>query len=97
MSEPSHLGIPSELLEALLNNPHESLILVDCQGIVRYISRSNEGFYGASRKEAIGRHILELNPDSELLRVLRYRPRRDWPAFSSPGQGADRVPHTPPR
>ncbi len=70
MSDPHLQEIPPELLEALLNNPHESLILVDCQGIVRYISRSNEGFYGATRKEAIGRHILELNPESELLRVL---------------------------
>ena len=96
MSDTSHLEIPPELLEALLNNPHESLILVDCQGIVRYISRSNEGFYGASRDQAIGRHILELNPDSELLRVLRYRSRRDRPAFYPPRQGADRGPHTPP-
>jgi transcriptional regulator with PAS, ATPase and Fis domain len=70
MSDPCHLGIPPELLEALLNNPHESLILVDAQGIVRYISKSNEGFYGASRDLAIGSHILELNPDSELPRVL---------------------------
>ena len=71
MPNTPHLVIPPELLEALLNNPHESLILVDVEGIVRYISRSNEGFYGSSRKEAIGRHILELNPDSELLRVLK--------------------------
>ncbi len=63
-------NIPPELLEALLDNPHESQIVVDAKGIVRYISGSDEAFYQVSRKKAIGRHILELNPDSELTRVL---------------------------
>ncbi len=63
-------NIPPELLEALLDNPHESQIVVDVNGIVRYISGSDEAFYQVSRKKAIGRHILELNPDSELTRVL---------------------------
>jgi transcriptional regulator with PAS, ATPase and Fis domain len=63
-------NIPPELLEALLDNPHESQILVDAQGIVRYISASDEAFYQMSREEVIGRHILELNPTSELHKVL---------------------------
>ncbi len=63
-------NIPPELLEALLDNPHESQIIVDAKGIVRYISGSDEAFYRVSRKMAIGRHILELNPESELTRVL---------------------------
>ncbi|MGB6064097.1 MAG: sigma 54-interacting transcriptional regulator [Desulfomonilaceae bacterium] len=70
MSEQTFLNIPAELLKALLNNPHESLILVDAQGVVRYISTANDGFYGPSSNEAVGRHIHELNPDSELTRVL---------------------------
>ncbi|HMK37324.1 MAG TPA: sigma 54-interacting transcriptional regulator [Desulfomonilaceae bacterium] len=70
MTESLYRNIPPELLEALLENPHESQILVDAQGIVRYMSRTNEDFYGVSRKRAIGRHILELNPQSELPRVL---------------------------
>ncbi|MGC8602699.1 MAG: sigma-54 interaction domain-containing protein, partial [Desulfomonilaceae bacterium] len=64
-------NIPPEILEALLDNPHESQIVVDAQGIVRYISGSDETFYRVSRKKAIGRHILELNPESELTRVLQ--------------------------
>jgi PAS domain S-box-containing protein len=71
MSDLHPLGIPLELLAALLDNPHESLILMDAQGIVRYMSKSNEGFYGSSSNDAVGRHILELNPDSEMLRVLK--------------------------
>jgi len=71
MSELLHRNIPPELLEALLNNPHESQILVDAQGIVRYISTSDEAFYQVTRETAIGRHILELNPASELPRILK--------------------------
>ncbi len=71
MSEPSYKSIPPELLEALLDNPHESLILVDSQGIVRYITTLNETFYEASRDDAIGRHISDLNPDSQLPRILK--------------------------
>jgi transcriptional regulator with PAS, ATPase and Fis domain len=71
MSELLHQNIPPELLEALLNNPHESQILVDAKGIVRYISTSDEAFYQVSRETAIGRHISELNPASELPRILK--------------------------
>ncbi len=71
MSDQEQISIPRELLEALLDNPHESQILVDAQGIVRFISSHNEPLYRTSQGESIGRHILELNPDSELPRVLR--------------------------
>jgi transcriptional regulator with PAS, ATPase and Fis domain len=35
------------------------------------MSGSDEAFYKVSREEAVGRHILELNPSSELPRVLK--------------------------
>ena len=62
--------IPQELLCALLQNPYESMIVVDREGIVRFISRHSEMFYEISREEAVGKHILELNPESKLLRVI---------------------------
>ena len=40
MSAFSSGNIPHELLEALLGNPYESQILVDADGIVRYMSPS---------------------------------------------------------
>jgi transcriptional regulator with PAS, ATPase and Fis domain len=70
MSDVPSLNIPPELLESLLDNPHESQIIVDAQGIVRYMSASDEIFYKVPRKKAVGRHIKELNPQSELPRVL---------------------------
>ncbi len=62
--------IPQELLEALLENPYESLILVDAEGIVRYMSSSNEGVYPMAVKDAVGKHISEVSPQTRLPRTL---------------------------
>jgi len=62
--------IPEELLSALLDNPYESLILIDKDGIIRFMSSSNEGIYNVSVKDAIGRHITEVSPDTRLHLVL---------------------------
>ena len=63
--------IPGELLNALMENPHESQILVDRDGIIRFMSIHSVEFYGTSQEEAIGRHILELNPESALPGCLK--------------------------
>jgi transcriptional regulator with PAS, ATPase and Fis domain len=63
-------NIPKELLLALLDNPYESLILVDSDGIVRFMSHSNEGVYPVEVKSAVGKHIREVSPDSRLTRTL---------------------------
>lgn len=63
--------IPSELLDTLLDNPYECLILIDADGIVRFMSSANEGFYSVTCGEAVGRHISEVNPRSRMPRVLK--------------------------
>jgi len=63
--------ISSKLLFGLLDNPNESLILIDRQGIVRFLSSTNETFFQVRREDAIGRHITEINPDTELLETLK--------------------------
>ncbi|MBU1742726.1 MAG: sigma 54-interacting transcriptional regulator, partial [Proteobacteria bacterium] len=55
---------------SLMDNPHESLILVDREGVIRYISPAAAGFYETSPQEARGRHILDMNPDSQLPSVI---------------------------
>jgi transcriptional regulator with PAS, ATPase and Fis domain len=62
--------IPGDLLFALLDNPYESLILIDREGVVRFMSSSNEGTYGMPAREAAGRHISEVSPGTGLPRVL---------------------------
>jgi len=62
-------GIPLELLDALLDNPYESQILIDAEGMVRFVSSQARPYYGGS-DAIVGKHIRELNPQSELPRVL---------------------------
>ena len=63
-------NVPEELLFALLDNPYESLILIDADGIVRFISSSNEGVYPVEMKSAVGKHIREVSPNTRLPRTL---------------------------
>jgi transcriptional regulator with PAS, ATPase and Fis domain len=63
--------IPEDLLVALLENPYESLIVVDADGIVRYMSSSNEGVYPIPVHEAIGKHIRDVSPNTRLPRILK--------------------------
>jgi transcriptional regulator with PAS, ATPase and Fis domain len=63
--------IPHDLLEALLDNPYEMLILIDKDGIIRFMSSANEGYYSIPVKDVIGKHIREVSPKSRLTRVLK--------------------------
>jgi len=64
-------NIPRELLFGLLDNPHESLILIDKAGFVQFLSSTNETFFDVKREDAIGRHVTEINPDTKLLETLK--------------------------
>ncbi|MFH1032872.1 MAG: sigma 54-interacting transcriptional regulator [Pseudomonadota bacterium] len=63
--------IPPELLRALLDNPYDSNILVDKGGVVRFLSSHSEDMYGKTHAEVLGRHVHDLNPESQLPRVLK--------------------------
>jgi transcriptional regulator with PAS, ATPase and Fis domain len=63
-------SIPEPLLFGFLDNPYESLIIIDQQGIVRFFCSINEQLYGLKKGEALGKHIKEINPESKLLDVL---------------------------
>ena len=63
-------AIDKELLEALLNNPYECLILIDNQGIVRFMSEANNGVYNTNTANSIGRHINEVNPQNGMCKVI---------------------------
>jgi transcriptional regulator with PAS, ATPase and Fis domain len=63
--------ISRDLLEALLDNPYESLILVDGDGIIRFMSQANDGVYPVPSEDAIGKHIQEISPKTRLTRVLK--------------------------
>ena len=63
--------IPDHLLKALLESPHESVILVDREGRIRYISQTTAEFYQVDPQEVLGAHILDINPQSRLPEVIK--------------------------
>jgi len=65
--------IPKDLLFSLLNNPYESLIVIDKRGIVRFVSSSIERLSAMKRKDIIGRHTTEVRPHTRLHKILRTR------------------------
>lgn len=64
-------NIREELLKALLESPHESLILVDKNGLIQFISQTAADFYQVDPHEILGSHILVLNPESRLPEVIK--------------------------
>lgn len=63
--------ISLDLLESLIDNPYESLILVDVDGIVRFINNSYEKHYERNLKDVIGKFVLDVAPESRLPEVLK--------------------------
>ena len=64
-------NIPKDILFCLLDNPHESFVIVDTEGIIRFMSKSYENMSGTSQKDAMGRHISEVLPRSKVHTVLK--------------------------
>ncbi len=71
MAKKSHQEMSPELLEALLENPHESLIVIDAEGVVRFVSEAGLEYRGLAKEQALGRPLAEVDPDSLLERVVK--------------------------
>ncbi len=63
-------GIPHNILFQYLNNPYESLIIIDNSGIIVFMSQSFEEYCSFSAKDAIGQHVKEVFPKEEITNVL---------------------------
>jgi transcriptional regulator with PAS, ATPase and Fis domain len=67
----NYLRIPSQLLQAALDNPFEGTVIIDDKGIIHHFSRANEPFYDITSEDAVGRRIRDIVPQSGLPEVLR--------------------------
>ena len=76
--------VDENLLHAFLDNPYECPVLIDEQGIVRFISRYNS--YGLSNSEAVGKHITEVVKDTNLHQVLKSGKAEIGKVFYTDGQ-----------
>lgn len=70
-SEPKWLSyIDPVLLDAFVDNPYECPIVIDKNGIVRFMSRHNVGLYGLTPEQSMGKHITEINKNSRMHETL---------------------------
>ncbi|SFG75439.1 PAS domain S-box-containing protein [Desulfotomaculum arcticum] len=60
-----------ELLQAMVETPHEAIIFVDTGGIIRLINEGYAEFLGYRPEQLVNRHILEIVPQTQLLEVLK--------------------------
>ncbi|MCF8033026.1 MAG: sigma 54-interacting transcriptional regulator [Desulfarculaceae bacterium] len=63
--------IPDHLLDALMESPHESTLLVDAEGKIRFMSQATAEFYHTDPHAVLGKHIHDVNPNSRLPEVLK--------------------------
>jgi PAS domain S-box-containing protein len=63
--------VSMEFLESLIDNPFESILLVDADGIVQFMNSSYAEVYSRKREKVIGRYILDVAPESLLPEVLK--------------------------
>jgi len=62
--------IDDNLLDAFVDNPYECPIVIDKDGVIRFMSRYNVGLYGMAPEEAVGKHITEVNKQSRMHETL---------------------------
>jgi transcriptional regulator with PAS, ATPase and Fis domain len=60
-----------DILEAIIETPHEGIIFVDNQGIIRLINEGYAEFLGFKPEEILNRPILDVVPNTRLLEVLK--------------------------
>ncbi len=65
----SSLG--EECIYALIDNPYECPVVVDNDGIIRFVSRFSESLLGIKGDEAVGKHITEVIEGTHLHEILK--------------------------
>jgi len=82
----SPCGIPHNILFHYLNNPYESLIIIDDRGKIVFMSQSFEEYCPFSVKDAIGQHVKEVFPKEEITNVLVTGHAEVGPAYLHSGK-----------
>ena len=70
-SASSSIDIDPDLIDGLLDNSFESILLVDANGIVRFVNNSYLQVYARKRADMLGRYIIDVAPESLLPEVLK--------------------------
>lgn len=60
-----------EIFTIIAENEYEAIIYIDEEGIVRWINQGYADFLNISKKDTIGRQILEVVPQSRMMEVMK--------------------------
>jgi transcriptional regulator with PAS, ATPase and Fis domain len=72
MREKSQKFTGNELLVQLtVDSPYEGLVIVDEAGIIRFFSKSNEKVFNHTIKQAVGKHVTRVIPNTRLHIIAR--------------------------
>jgi PAS domain S-box-containing protein len=63
--------LPQALIRGLLDNRYEGSTVVDGDGVILYMSRSTERYFGLEPDEGLGKHVTEIFPDTSLHQVAQ--------------------------
>jgi len=78
--------IPQDVLLQYLNNPYESLIIIDDEANIIFMSQSVEQFSSISAQDVIGRKITEIFPEEGITNVLATGRAEIGPAYLHDGR-----------
>ncbi|MBU1740715.1 MAG: sigma 54-interacting transcriptional regulator, partial [Proteobacteria bacterium] len=71
MGQQSLPVLPKVIIRGLLDNRYEGSTVVDREGIILYISKSTERYFGLKANEAVGKHVTKVFPDTNLHEVAK--------------------------
>ncbi|HJV87558.1 MAG TPA: sigma 54-interacting transcriptional regulator [Noviherbaspirillum sp.] len=67
----SSVDFAQAVFDYFLNNPYESMVVVDDQARIQFIPPVHEKFFGIKRGEAVGKHVTEVIENTNLHEVVR--------------------------
>ncbi|HJV79670.1 sigma-54 interaction domain-containing protein [Noviherbaspirillum sp.] len=67
----SSVDFAQAVFDYFLNNPYESMVVVDDQARIQFIPPVHEKFFGIKRGEAIGKHVTEVIENTNLHEVVQ--------------------------
>ncbi|MEG6523849.1 sigma-54 interaction domain-containing protein [Desulfotomaculum sp. 1211_IL3151] len=61
----------ANIWDVLIDSPHEGMVVVDKKGYVVLVNRTYQEMVAVKRKDAIGKHITEITPNTKLPEVIQ--------------------------
>ena len=78
--------IPRDILFQVLDNPYESMIIIDQEGRILFMSKSYEDFIPIPHEDVVGKHLTDVIPKGKLHEVVKSGKAKIGATFTVDGQ-----------